>query len=1097
MALGEIITGFEPTEEEDEIITDFMPVDTDIISDFEPIDTGIISDFMPTEKPVDRPTFEMAEAPLKAKYPNLYGTWGVAKMLVPYIKYIDPDERERFAELSTQKQTRELLFQNLETIAMLGTAGISAGIKPVAKALFTKYLPKTYRFLTAPIRLGRKIGTKQIAKITTQFPEHGLKYDGTWGEGAKALHQFTPQKGPLAGVTFSVKKPTTKSIRAKLKEKQIVFKEEMLTQEQIDALVAGKEIPTAKTPVEGMYDRTDIALEKLRKPSVAGAYQTLKRATVDISGNIKKDLLKRGGQSGKEAVIRHDLIRGAGPKSERLVNEASGRIYGKLSKAEETTLNRIIQSRRTIAIERYKPKMKHPEGLGATEHQAFLDSLPEEQLAKLGPRADAYFSEMKTQLDLLKESGLITDKSYQSLLKAGDYSPRQFIQHIDPERTYTFAGRRISVSDSGIQKLAEGSEQLLQNNSRALLAQVVTRTQARIFRNEANQALYTLAGQIPDNGVVKLAKVVGKTKAGKLTYQRPPTGYERVDVIVAGQRKAMLMPTDMAREWVVNDPAINTQMANIIGWLSGSKILKPMATGLNPEFAITNMPRDIVHAWLTTHEYSPHMPVWIAQMGRDFLATAKDSFLRKGAWNKYIDEGGGMSFLTHQGRITKGGGIVKTLQDVLAYAGETSEIWTRLALRQRAIRNGKAGFEATWEARNYLDFSQGGWAIKGADTAVPYLNASIQATRGLARAASEKPLEFMYKVAELGTLATSLYLANRYTNRECWDSVSDTDKINNFIITTPWTYTDKNNETRHLYFKVAKDQSQRLTCTVFENMMGKYFGEDIDVDQITQAAQDLIPIVPTQSVPPAFDAMLGYYANKDFWMNEDIWRGPKVEPSQEYTRFTHPALVEIGKLGLSPERMEYALENFFTSGNIYTSLVGGGLKQIMDQLPGDVKEATTEEMLTSMPFVRRVLKSTYPYAKHRKDVEDIKIAASTERYIQTRNLDALSEVYYKDKTTADKKAVFAFIKEQPPEDRSRLHQRFIRHGKVYNIPDKRWWLNLAALTPEARATVYWTRWQQADKEEKRRLEKQLPRIPGIISGKFVLRLQQLKRKKVE
>jgi len=1067
MATGEIITGFKPAQEEDEIITDFTPISGG----------GIISNFVPTEEPVDKPTFEMIEAPLKAKYPNLYGAWGVAKMLVPYIKYIDPDERERFAKLSTQKQTRELLLQNLETIAMLGTGGISAGIKPVAKAAMMRWLPKTYKFLTKPMQIG-KLGTEKVTS----------------------------------------------------------------------ALAKQEKLP--KSSVEKMYERTDAELERLRKPSVAAVYHTLKRATVDVSGNVKKTLLKKGGQLGKEAVIRHDLIRGAGPKAERLVNEASGKIYGNLSKAEEKTLNRIIQSRRTIAIEGYKPGIKHPEGLGATEHQAFLNSLPKEQLARLNQRADMYFSEMRTQLDLLKKHGLITDESYNALIKAGDYSPRQFIQHIDPERTYTFAGKKISVSDSGIQKLAEGSEQLLQNNSRALLAQVVTRTQARIFRNEANQALYTLAKQIPDNGVVKLAtpklrpikqelktglRVVAadRNNIGTITNttddtvtihfynkqtklratktfpksivkqqfkiaseMKPPAGYKRIEVMIGGHPRAMLMPTDMAREWVVNDPAINTQMANIIGWLSGSKILKPMATGINPEFFITNMPRDIVHVWLTTHEYSPHIPVWIAQMGRDFLATAKDAFLRKGAWSKYIDEGGGMSFLTHQGRIAKGAGKFKKLQDVLAYAGETSEVWTRLALRQRAIRNGKTALEATWEARNYLDFSQGGWAIKAADTAIPYLNASIQATRGLFRSASQKPAEFMYKVGQLGTLATSLYLANRYTHPECWESISDRDKINNFIITTPWTYTDKNNEKRHLYFKIAKDQSQRLTCTIFENMVAKYLGEDINVDQVTQAAQDFIPFIPTQNVPPTVDAMLGYYANKDFWMNEDIWRGPKIEPSQEYTRFTHPALVKIGKLGLSPEKTKYVLENFFTSGNIYTSLVGGGLRQIMDQLPGDVKETTTEEMLTSMPFVRRALKSTYPYAKHRKNVEDIKIAASTERYIQTRNLDALSEIYYKDKDPSDKKAIFAFIKKQPPEDRVRLHRRFIRYGKVYNIPDRRWWLNLATLTPEARATVYWTRWQRADKEEKKRLERQLPKIPGIISGRFILRLQQLKRKRL-
>lgn len=972
--------------------------------------------FIFEDKPGDRfvfedkpkPKFEMEEPPLKAKYPNLYGMWGVAKHLVPYIKYLDPDERERFAELSTQQQTRELLWQDFEAVAIVGATPITKGIGKIIAPAIERFLPKTYKFLTKAV----------------------------WG----------------------------------------------------------KPKPVPATKVEEMYIATDAELERLSKKSVAETYHKLKRATVDVSGNVKKQMLVKGGQTGKEAVIRHDLIRGAGPKSERLIKEASDGIYGELSKMEEKTLHRIIQSRRTITIEGYKPEVKHPYGLGAKEHQAYLETLPREMVAKLNQKADLYFSEMRNQLGQLRQNGLITDESYQALIKAGDYSPRQFLQHIDPERTYTFGGKKITVSDSGIRALEEGSEGLLANNSRALLAQVVTRTQARIFRNEANQALYKLATDIPDNGVVGLAKIATTTKAGKPVYQKAPAGFEKVSVMVDGQPKEMLMPTDMAREWVVNDPAINAQLSNIIGWMSGAKILKPMATGLNPEFAVTNMPRDIVHVWLTTHEYSPHMPVWMAQMTRDFASTAKQAFTRKGAWIDYIDGGGGMSFLTHQGRITKGGGVLGKLQDVLGYAGETSEIWTRLALRQRAIRNGKAPFEATWEARNYLDFSQGGWFIKGADTGIPYLNASVQATRGLARAASQKPLEFTYKSAQLIGLSTGLYLANRYTNPECLESVSDRDKVNNFIITTPFTYTDKNNEKRHLYFKIAKDQSQRLMCTVFENLIAKYLGEDINIDQVTQAAQDLIPIIPTQTVPPTMDAMLGYYANKDFWMNKDIWRGPKVEPSEEYTRFTHPALVKMGRTGLSPERTKYVLENFFTYGNIYTSTVSGGLRQIMNKLPGDIKESTMEEMLVNMPFVRKVLKSTYPYSKHRRELEIIKTTEATERYKKTRDLDALCETYYIDKDKSAKKDIFTFIRQQPPEDRMRLHKRFIRYGKVYDIPDRRWWLNLASLTPEARATVYWTRWQQADKEEQKRLETQLPRIPGIISGKFILRLQQLKRK---
>lgn len=847
---------------------------------------------------------------------------------------------------------------------------------------------------------------------------------------------------------------------------------------------------------EKMYNQADSELQRLHSGKLRKTYQGVARAIWDTSANVKKDLLKKGGALGKEAVIRHDLIRGAGSKSTMILDQALHKIYNGLSKSEEITLNRIIQSRRTIAIEKYRADMKHPAGLGLKEHQAYLDSIPKDIKGKLNQRADAYFKEMDAQLDQLFKAGIITRESYAGLLAKGDYSPRRFIQYLDPERTYTFGGKKISVWDSGIKALDEGSYRTLENNSRALLAQVVTRTQSRIFRNEANRALYELAKQMPDNKVVQFAKVQKVTKEGKQVYAKPPAGYERLGVMINGQLQEMIMPEGLTKEWISQDPAVSSQMANIIGWLSGARILRPMATGINPEFALTNLPRDIAHAWITTYEYSSHMPIAAAQMSKDYVKVLPDTITRGERWHAYINEGGGMEFLTHMGRTKiRGQEPMKGLQRVLGYLGETSEIWTRLALRERALRNGKPPHEATWIARNYLDFSQGGWFIKGADTGVPYLNAGVQGTRGIVRAAKEKPGAFIYKVAEIGTLATGIYLANKYRNPECWESVSPHDKVNSFIITTPLTYTDEEGNTRHLYFKVAKDQGQKLVCTLFENLMAKFLGEEIDVDQVTAAAQELITLAPQDLLPPTMDAMLGYYANKDFWRNEEIWQGPEVIPQQEYRAYTHPAFVKLGELtGMSPERAQYALEQYFTYGNIYTSMVGGGLREIMDKLPEDVKEQTTTDMLRQAPFLRRVLKATDPYTQYAKGVEEAKIEDATRRYIQTRTLDSMSELFYSGKQS-DELKVKGFIISQPWQDRERLMQRHRRYGRLYQIPDKRWWLNLVDMpSPEAAATVYWTRWEQSAPTDKKRLDKNMRKVPGLVSDRFMLRLNQLKRK---
>jgi len=850
--------------------------------------------------------------------------------------------------------------------------------------------------------------------------------------------------------------------------------------------------------VEEMYERADKTSKELHKKTLGKAYKSLKTQTIDVAGNLKKTLLQQG-EEGKRIVVNHDLIAGASTKSMRDFQLVSDKIFKGLNETEREYLNRFIQSKRTIAIEGYK-QIKHSEGLGAKEHQTYLNQIPKDLSDALNKRANLYFEEMQGQLKQLLDEKIITKESYDALISKGDYSPRRFLQYIDPEVTHEIGGKKITVPDSGIKALDEGSYGLLEKDAPLLLNQIISRTQGRIFKNRANRELYRFAETVPDNGVVQLAKVIKTTKEGKPVYQKAPAGYEKVKVMIEGQTKEMLMPAEMANEWITRDPILTAGQANAMRWISGSAILKPMATGLNPEFAITNFPRDLAHVWITDYSrvYSPHLPVYMAQIAKDLVTVSKDAITRKGRWVDYINEGGGMEFLTHQGRITTSlGGFWKNLQTAMGWLGETSEILPRLALRERGIKGGLSSTEATWRARDYLDFSQGGSFIKAADTVIPYLNAGIQGTRGVFKAAAMKPGVFAYKVAQIGTLATSLYYLNRFSNPEAWEQVSPREKVNNFIITTPFSYQDAEGNQRYIYFKIAKDQGQRTMASIFEGMAGKVVGDTIDTDQIAQSVQDAIPIIPSQTLPPLIDALLGYGANKDFWRNEEIWKGPKVETKEEWTYYTHPLFKETGRLtGLSPERLKYALQQYFTYGNVWTSLGGFAWKQILDELPEAEKQKITEDIILQKPFIRRIAKKTDPYIKYEKPLEKAETEAVTEQYKITRKFDLLSQRYY-DKI-ATKSEVERFYKDVPVMERKRLIQRHIRRGKLQEIPEKRYWLNLAEISsPEAKATVFWNRWRTANKEEQKRLEKECRRIPGIISGRFFRQLEILKKKNLQ
>ena len=285
------------------------------------------------------------------------------------------------------------------------------------------------------------------------------------------------------------------------------------------------------------------------------------------------------------------------------------------------------------------------------------------------------------------------------------------------------------------------------------------------------------------------------------------------------------------------------------------------------------------------------------------------------------------------------------LQAALGYMGETSEIVTRLALREKTIDNRSKEFmkrwgvkptgqslldiqrEGTWVARNYLDFAQGGSLTKAADSIIPYLGAGIQGTRGIFRAMTpepgskgfkkaKRPAETAWKISQVMAIAAALYMVNR-ENPE-YKNVSKNDKRNNFNVMLPssFDYKDKEGVNKSRYVKIAKDQGQRGFAYLAENMMAKYLGDEVDVDGVTDTAMNLIPIIPTEVVMPTVEMFLGYALNKDFWTREDIWRGnPDIEPDYEVDNFTHPfftkEIVEDGRPvtksifpGLSPKRVQ-------------------------------------------------------------------------------------------------------------------------------------------------------------------------------------------------
>lgn len=910
-----------------------------------------------------------------------------------------------------------------------------------------------------------------------------------------------------------------------LGEKKIPVRVIERTRSDVPKEVVDKEA----SKVGGYYDKLDEAVANQSKNYFKRFFSGFKEGVVDVAYDVRSRLIDARNPVAKTAAISLDNINGAPARAQEIFIQAEKNIYNGMHKKQRQMLDRVIASRRIIEIDKYKGTgtVKHGDNLTGREHESYMKKLREEigdkNFVELNRRADAYFEATNSAFTKLFEHGLIDEKLF-TKLKDIDYSMTSYLDIIDPVRTYNIGGRKVTVHDSGIEKFKGGApERIMNTDSRELLAQTIGRTESRIAKNEATRRLADYAKDSPNNGWVSTGKGSKKKLGGKaatVEYQRE------------GKTKKVYMDPTMAEQWVAANPMMSYDFANLARIVSGSSVVRAAATGYNPAFALVNMPRDLAHIWLATGEYS-NMPVITAvQMARDMAAVSVDALLHKGRYKDYIEQGGGMNFLSHQGRelfatdkfATHLEPKMNKIKKAFGYINETSEIWTRLALRERALRNIKkrggssvldAPTEATWVARSYLDFSRGGKYSKGADNAIPYLNAANQAFRGVAREVKTHPGRFAAKVGWLLTVDLSLMLANQLTNPEAWAQVPDETRRDYWVITTPFYEVDENGYKRYMYFRFKRDDTIVGLTALSQSLGARYFEDRVPNANMTDAIGHSIPYF--HATIPTMEAWYTYASNRDFWNDRKIWGSDPgtIEPGQEYytgeevagnKERTHVMYRMIGELtNMSPERMRAATDKVLPR-NDWIDLVGGGFKTIFDEMPPAVKDRTGMELLAQGFFVRSAISLTHPAATDFERLEGPARQARTEQEMIVRQLDTLYTRNREGKG-GSLAEVERMIRDAPVSMRDSLQKRFLRHKKLDMVmktfakgPEdmsRGMWLNLQNQTPLVRAKLFYEEWKVRSPEGKRKLERQAMALTraggGFMSDKFraeFIRLQK-------
>lgn len=865
--------------------------------------------------------------------------------------------------------------------------------------------------------------------------------------------------------------------------------------------------------VESIFNASVEASEAGRKISAKDMLKRTRRAVVAHDYDLRHEL-ENAGAYGEHAVNRLIVQNGATMAAKTKMNKINAGIFDGLSKEGKSTLDQIVRARRIIQIDKYKGVgvVRHEGGVTGPAAETFLSSLEK----KLGSdiynqglkQADAIFTEHLKLLSELKEAGLIDNTLYNKL-KNFDYQRTEYLDAIDPAIPITSKLKDLpqSVRSSGIPLLGRGKKALVEMDSQALLAEDVARIENRISKNATLQALYTLAEKSPENSAVRIPakSFIKADKNGNDVIKSVPDGWTALGVRVEGKQKNVLMRDDLAEQFISRPEPMPEWVATVFRYGSGSQILKMSATAYNPTFVVAGLPMDILHTWMATaNVYSPQLPKFMFQMGKDLAITSKDAITRTGAYEQSMLEGLGSSFLTHESRgLTGQLGLQKNVsrrmlpkwenvKNTLSYFNETADIWVRLAHRDRLIKQGMSSWEATAAARDRLDFYQGGFVTRAVDTIVPYTNVAVQSFAKVAKNANRDPAEFAVKLAWLtGTLGSAV-MANMIASPETWKGISTRDKVRNLNITLgdQFYVLDPEGNKRYIYIPLRLDSTATpVNAALIGGLELAEYGKTPD-SLLLNTVEQFSPLVGIDLVP-SIAALNAYASNFDSFNGRPIYSGPKVKPEDEVRtagqgRPTNQLAVAAGQVtGMSPARLEAATGKLLNTNNFWLQSMGAANRLMFQGMNPREQAESTMQMLTHTPL-GSIIKLTSPLTTVMPELEKLEQAEGSRRSKATSSLDDLIFKAEHKQDNVNTKTIETYINSQPMEDRQRLADhykintnvaRVMKHYSASDgVPAKTWWIATAKANPVVRAQAFHGEWLSADAEGRQRMM----RIAGTL-----------------
>ena len=934
-------------------------------------------------------------------------------------------------------------------------------------------------------RLARKYGMAIDREGRVIVPEGGFKSrPGEWFErsGGRVTEEAAPPP------------PAPKIENPKNASERLLWAQQV-AEEQARA---GNRHFVELDPIQGrnksdaVYKAAQEQKKKINSVSVRRLMSWISKHWVNDKALVEKQLEKFG-ESGRYAIRKYSRFAHISGEAARQYEEASEKIFKGLSRQAEADLDRYIDAFREIEIASYKPEYMIAGEKRAGDNIGWLQSLSSEYRSLLDERAEAYWAALKDQLKQKLDAGVLSKEQFEAITANGrHYSPREYLNRIDPDGIGKVAVESdpVRARSIGVKRLEEGADSYVNYSARELLQDVVVATQSLIARNDANRALWDIAKSLDDD-IARLAGLGDSDSIRRMqqdVFVRPhefgddaPAGWKLLDFMDHGKKVSFEMRADMADEWTQVNTLIKPAAARILSWINMANVTRSFSTAYNPAFAMKNMVRDMWHNVFVNPYYSTELFSSLGQIAADVWRVKGDAWRKTGRYIDFVREGGSMDTLSRAARNRLVDRALGRIAGAAARISEFSENAVRLASRERAMRAGLSGEEATYIALNALDFRRGGDVAKIINVYTPFFNATIQATRALGVAAMKNPGRFAVKLAELGAFTMLLEYANRNVDRKAWDSIPEIDKANNFIFPAYWDHKDAQGNKRWYYIRMPKDLPQRFWSSIFEAAVAVEEGRDPKVFQrVWMAANDMLNFSSMVEGGGLTRAVLAYAMNFDVWRGEKVWRGANVDPELEYNRYTPEEYKAIGRrFGLSPMRLQRAVDALFPR-NAFTSAAGLA-KDFATGQAGKYAEhggkVSAGVVLRNTPLVQEFVRSSAPETKILEERnEEIERKYNSKRQRQKHSVD---ELYGKFEKTGDREVIKdlrSYMQSQPAEDRRWIFNRFRSAQRLKDVPNRSWWLDLQFADGDARAEMFHERFRRADQEERDDLWKTLSRM---------------------